>query len=54
MAHNNRGGALLLLHRVPEAIAEYQAALRLQPDDASARANLERARMLQRSSESDP
>ncbi len=41
MAHNNLGVLLLNLpDRLPEAIAEFQAALRINPDDAEAHSNL--------------
>jgi tetratricopeptide (TPR) repeat protein len=39
-AHNNLGFALFQAGRIPEAIAHYREALRLQPDFAEARYNL--------------
>jgi tetratricopeptide (TPR) repeat protein len=38
--HNNFGAILLLRGRLPEAIDEFQAALRIKPDDADAHYNL--------------
>jgi len=40
IAHNNLGYALAQLGRLPEAIAEYQKALQLQPDYVGALSNL--------------
>jgi tetratricopeptide (TPR) repeat protein len=40
MAHNNLGAVLTTQGRLPEAAAEYEAALALKPGDASARSNL--------------
>jgi len=39
-AHNNLGNALASQGRLPEAMAEYQAALRLKPSNVSAHLNL--------------
>ena len=39
-AHNDLGGALFTLHRVPEAIKCYREAIRLKPDYADSYANL--------------
>ena len=39
--HNNLGGALAASGRTAEAIAEFEQALRLDPNLASARRNLE-------------
>ena len=41
--HNNLGIALAQLGRIGEAIPEFQAALRIRPDFADAKANLARA-----------
>ena len=49
-AHHNLGNAYLLSRRMPEAMREYEAALRLRPDDASARSGLEMARRAWRNS----
>jgi Flp pilus assembly protein TadD len=60
-AHNLWGAALASGGRLEEAIAHFQEALRLAPNDPQARANLERARRLTstsplrpRSGEPDP
>ena len=42
-ARLNLGNALLLLGRLPDAVGQYQEALRLRPDYPAARRNLERA-----------
>ena len=39
-AHNNLANAYLELNRTPEAIAEYEAALKINPDDAQSHYNL--------------
>jgi Flp pilus assembly protein TadD len=44
VAHNNLGAAYELTGRTDEAVAEYGTALRLDPDLAQARDNLERLR----------
>jgi tetratricopeptide (TPR) repeat protein len=40
MAHNNLGNTLNVMGQIPEAISEYQAALRIKPDHAAAHYNL--------------
>jgi tetratricopeptide (TPR) repeat protein len=47
LAHNGLGVALINLGRVPEAVEQFEAALRLKPDYWMARANLERALAMQ-------
>ncbi len=51
-ARNNFANVLLVSRRFDEAIAEYEAILRLHPDDRSVRENLERAREAQAASRS--
>jgi len=40
MAHNNLGNTLTVLGRLPEAVTEYEAALRLKPDHVGAHYNM--------------
>jgi superkiller protein 3 len=40
MAHNNLGNGLLLAGKVPEAMGQFEQALRLKPDSANAHNNL--------------
>ena len=40
MAHNNLGNTLNIMGRMPEAISEYEAALRIKPDHVGAHYNL--------------
>jgi cytochrome c-type biogenesis protein CcmH/NrfG len=42
-AHADLGNLLFAQHRWPEAVSQYQDVLRLKPDDAATRANLDRA-----------
>jgi protein O-mannosyl-transferase len=47
-AHNNLGAALAQIDRIPEAIAEFKAALRISPGYIDARNNLAKLEALQK------
>ena len=47
-AHNNLGAALAQIGRIPEAIAEFKAALRINPSYIEARNNLTKLKEMQK------
>jgi predicted Zn-dependent protease len=53
-AHTNMGSLFLTVGKLPEAIAQYQEALRLQPDFTEAQQDLARAEAMRQARQPAP